>query len=463
MLDKTKLEDILAQTETLQKRVDEYEAKSKKLEEENISLKSMVHKTTNSINSDEAQTLRYFGCSHPAELLKKNIGHPDFRDVPGQYKHMALDFKKSVDVARQIAQIFHGAPLDHGKDDVEPSKVRNLLDSYYGKHVLAPKIKAFGSTVVGGGDEFVPTLLSSAYIDEYLLDRLLEDRVKVIPMPSNPYEIPVVASGTKARKIAEGVSITATNPTTAKLTLNAVKLGEYYELPSELDEDSAPDILAMARMENIKAQKNAVEAAMISGDDDGTHIDSDLEALGADIAEKVWKGWRRNALANSAGGATIDFSNAIIDDTKLSTVISRMGKFGVNPAELMIIVGPAGWAQMRRLTSVFTNDKYGPQATVHTGQLASYFGSEIVVSEYMRESLNATGVYDGVTTNRASMLIVNKTRSFLGNRRPIQLKVVQDLPYYDRWLIASYRRAGFTMFTQSATEVSVAYGYNIAK
>jgi hypothetical protein len=81
----------------------------------------------------------------------------------------------------------------------------------------------------------------------------------------------------------------------------------------------------------------------------------------------------------------------------------------------------------------------------------------------MRENLNATGVYDGVTTNRAAMLCVNKTRWFLGQRRPIQVKLMMDLPYHDRWLIASYRRVGFVGFPQGADEVSVAYGYNIAK
>jgi hypothetical protein len=57
---------------------------------------------------------------------------------------------------------------------------------------------------------------------------------------------------------------------------------------------------------------------------------------------------------------------------------------------------------------------------------------------------------------------VNLKRWYLGIRRPIVVKAMQDLPYYDRFLLASYQRKDFQGFTQSATEVSVSYGINIA-
>jgi hypothetical protein len=61
------------------------------------------------------------------------------------------------------------------------------------------------------------------------------------------------------------------------------------------------------------------------------------------------------------------------------------------------------------------------------------------------------------------MLLVNMTRWYIGNRRPIQVRLMMDLPYQDRWLLASYRRVAFKGFDQSALETSVVYGYNIAK
>jgi len=39
--------------------------------------------------------------------------------------------------------------------------------------------------------------------------------------------------------------------------------------------------------------------------------------------------------------------------------------------------------------------------------------------------------------------------------------VQQDLPAYDRWLMASYQRKDFVGHAQSAAEVSAVYGYNV--
>ena len=49
-------------------------------------------------------------------------------------------------------------------------------------------------------------------------------------------------------------------------------------------------------------------------------------------------------------------------------------------------------------------------ATILKGALAAYQGIQIVNSEHMRENLHASGVYDGVTTNRAGILLVNLRR-----------------------------------------------------
>jgi HK97 family phage major capsid protein len=464
MYTKEQLEGMLKETETLKGRVDAAEMKSKELETENLKLQTSMKTIGNRSDSDEAKALRYFGVSHPKQLLSINVASPAFRMVPDELKHLVLNFKKAVDVSRFTAQMFHGAALDDVRGDSEsPAKIKGLLETRYGREILVPALKAFGSTVVGGGDEWVPTATASSYIDEYSLERVLEQRFKVVNMPTNPFDQPVVKQGTKARKSTEGTIMTAGQFQTDKLTMSAVKLAEYYEIPEELNEDSAPDFLAAGRDHVVKAQKDAVEAALLNGDSDGTHIDSDTQALGADIAEKIWNGLRREALSNSANGSTFDFTNAIADESKLRTLRARLGKFGKNEKELCWIVGTNVYTQMLGFDTVATLDKFGPNATVLQGAISAYQGIPIICSEYMREDLNANGVFDGITSTKAAMLLVNLTRWYIGNRRPIQVKLMMDLPYHDRWLLASYRRVAFKGFAQSATETSVVYGYNIAK
>jgi HK97 family phage major capsid protein len=415
--------------------------------------------------SDEERALKFFGCSHPSQLIQINTMHPRFRNVPAEIKQTVIDLKEAVSIARFTSQMFHGEKLDRIGASAEMdrvAKVKGMLDHRYGRDELAPRLKAFGSTVSTGGDEWVPTLISAQYIEEFQLDRVVEDKFQEIPLASAPFDLPTQGGSTKARKIAENTAITGNNFTTGKITFTPVKSGEYYIIPEELNEDSAVAIYQIGTREVVEAQRRAIEAAILNGDDDGTHLDSDTQALGSDVAEKFWKGLRRQAIANSANGGTTDFGNAAISETNLRTMRQRMKKFGVNPRQLLWIVDPVSLQQMLGLSSVSTMEKYGSMATVVTGELARYQGIPIVTSEYMRSDLNATGVYDGVTVNRTALLLVNTSRWYVGMRRPIRVKIMEDLPNQDRWLLASYQRKDFQGFTQSATEVSVSYGYNVA-
>jgi hypothetical protein len=415
--------------------------------------------------SDEERALKFFGCSHPAQLLAVNTSLPRFKHVPAELKQVVVDLKMAVNTSRFISQQFHGEAQDFVGSDAKldrAGRVKGMLDHYYGKEELAPRLKSFGSTTVGAGDEWVPTLMSQVYAEELQLTRAVQDKFQEMKIDSAPYELPVAGGFTKARKIAENAAITDNNFTTSKITFTPVKLGEYYILPEELTEDSAPAVYQLGTREVVESQRRAVETAIINGDDDGTHIDSDTQTGAADLAEKAWKGLRRQALANTANGGTTDFGNSAVTEALLRTLRSRMKTAGVNPSDLIFIVDPIVYQQMIGLPNVSTIEKYGDKATVVTGELGRYQGIPIVTSDFMRSNLNATGVYDGVTVNRTALLLVNTRRWWVGMRRPIVVKVQQDLPNYDRWLMASYQRLDFKGFTQSASEVSVAYGYNIA-
>lgn len=460
------IEDLTKAMNSIESKVEDMVKKQKESESETIAaiFRGGSHPIVGRM-SDEERALKFFGCSHPAQLLQVNTSLPRYRRVPDEIKQTVIDLKQAVNTARWISQQFHGEKLDKigaSADLDQVARVKGMTDHYYGKNELAPRLKAFGSTVVGAGDEWVPTLISAQYAEELQLERAVQDKFQEMPLASAPFDLPVAGGFTKARKIAENTAITDTNFTTSKITFTPIKSGEYYIIPEELNEDSAPAIYALGTREVVEAQRRAVEAAIINGDADGTHIDSDTQLLGADVAEKFWNGLRRQALANSANGGTTDFGNTAISETNLRLLRQRMKKAGVNPRQLVFFVDPVALQQLVGLPNVSTREVYGDLATVVTGELARYQGIPIVTSEYMRSDLNATGVYDGVTTNRTGILLVNYTRWWVGMRRPIRVKIQEDLPNHDRWLLASYQRLDFKGFAQSANEVSVAYGYNVA-
>lgn len=453
-------EELEVQTKRVAALADEVETRLKDIEVEKTKALNTVYGATGS--SDEARALKAFGCSHPKQLLEVNTAAPRFSKVDPHLKHIVRDLKQTVDVARFVAQMYHGAPTDivgakASEDRV--AAVKNICDTYYGRNELAPRLKAFGSTVAGSGDEWVPTLISNQYVEEFELDFALAGKFREVRMPSNPYDLPVLKDVLKAQKVAEGAGAVARSWGTDKVRFSATKLEAYNELPEEMAEDSAPDFLAVARQEIVMSHSRAVESALINGDADGTHLDSDVQAGSALLCEKIWDGLRKKALANGAYGSKS--VGTALSDAALSSLRALMGKFGVSPESLIWVVGPKVYQQMMSLPNVATVDKFGPQAGILRGALASYQGIPICVSQYLREDQNASGVYDGVTATKGAILLVNTSRFYLGMRRAPQVRLVQDLPNYDRFLLAAYQRIDFQGHTQSASEASVVYGYNI--
>lgn len=463
---KSEVDKVIDETKSLKARVEAAENRTKALEEEKadaLATKGYMPVVGGRSSSDEQRALRAFGVSHPSQLLNVNVAAKKFANVPLELKHTVLNFKAAIDIGRWSAQLFHGGELDQAPAANEARdrlvSVKGILHTPYGKEVLGSAIKAFGSTVANAGDEWVPTAVSSQYIEEYELDRVLEGKFGQVNMPTNPFDMPKIKTVTKARIAAEGATKTGAQFATDKIRFTATKLVEYYELPEELTEDSAPDFLAAGRAEVVAAQSRAAESAILNGDNDGTHIDSDTQAGAADLAEKAYSGLRKIALANSA---TISFAGAAATVAKLRDLRALMKKFGSNPKDCMIIAGPSVYIQLQALDDVTTLEKFGPMATVLTGALSAYQGIPIVNSEWMREDLNASGVYDGVTTNLAGIIIVNLKRFYFGQRRPIRVKLMPSLPSSDQMLLASYRRVDFQGHAQSVTEKSVVYGINIA-
>lgn len=434
--------EVLEKNKALENTVKEQNEKIKKMEEAHT---GMINQPVVGTRSDsvEQKALQYFGKRSAQDLLHINTEAPENQWIPQEVRRYVKNFKSELMNARMIAQVFHGGKLDTGSDVKDSDvPVRGILDSYYGKNVLSGRIKAFGSTIGGAGDEWAPTALASQYIDEYELDRRIEAAFRSINMPTNPYELPRLKDVTEARLIAENTGMTDVNFGTAKVTYSAKKLGEYYILPEELNEDSAPDVFALARMELVEAQQRAVEQAIINGDDSGTHMDADTDGGAADLAAKAWKGLRRLAIDASN---TVTFGTQV-SKAKLTEMQAAADKFGINPRELAWVFSARGYHQAKNnLEDMQTVDKVGSAALAInlSGVLASYQGIPVIVSEFVRNDLNASGVEDGVTQDNTVVHLVNHRRFTIGRRRGIRLKVMMDLPDQDRWKMASYQRLDF--------------------
>jgi hypothetical protein len=62
----------------------------------------------------------------------------------------------------------------------------------------------------------------------------------------------------------------------------------------------------------------------------------------------------------------------------------KMGKYGVDPNELAHILSINEYIDLLSDTAVFTLEKYGPNATILTGELAKVDNVPVIVSEAVR-------------------------------------------------------------------------------
>ena len=419
-------------------------------------------------SSLENKCLTAFGCSHPAQLLKTNVNRPMFYGVDPGLKMMALSFKENIDIARYTSQILYGNPMDPDPDKRstqsskggETSICKDVLESEFSKDTVIPMIKAFGTGVAGGGAEWIPTAISTQFVEEFELEKRVASMFRELPMPTNPFKLSVQKDVTIARIATEGAAMTGSNFGTTTIDFDATKFGEFYPLPEELNEDSAPAILQIARSEVAEAQIRARETAILSGDTTGPHMDADVTA--ADDARKAYIGLRKKALANSANGSVVDFGGAVTTP-KLDEMRIAAGKFGIGVRDLGYIFSPSTYHQAVNLDEVTTVEKFGGSATIVTGTLAAFRGIPIYISEFVREDVDDNGVHTAVPAADVKGLVhlVHLRRFWVGVRRPITVRVQMDLPNQDRWLLASYSRHDFNGHAQNDKEQSTILGINV--
>ena len=393
--------------------------------------------------SDEARLLSKFHCRGFDQLLTVNTGDSKFKSATDEDRAIVRELKAQWDTARWMGQIFEGDEFDKGdlaSDTPRIGRAKSLLTNNYAKQMdLAGKVKAFGSTVPGAGDEWVPTSISATYLEELELDRRLSAAYQSFSMPTNPWEVPYLSGYTTARLATEGGQATGSQFVTSKITFQASKFQEFFNIPEELNEDSAPQILQVGRAQIIASQSRAIEQAICQGDTTAPHMD--LDVVAADDARKAWKGHRKLALE---GGFTVDFAAGVVTKAKLDEMRALGGKWFVDPSRLAWVMSPAAYFQALAIPEVETLEKVGQLATVLKGALGAFRGSPIIVSEFIRQDLNAGGTYDGLTTDKTVVHLVNVDEFKLAQRRPLRMRV-QPNPdaSFDAWQLASYQRISF--------------------
>lgn len=340
--------------------------------------------------------------------------------------------------------------------EVGARSIKSLRDS------IAYGGKALTTGGAGNGAELIPSDLSSdlqmrMYLDSQLAAALIASE---IDMPSDPFKLPLKTTRTQFYKGSEapGSDPTSSNPGTGSITLDSTKMIGVAQYSYEADEDSIIAILPMLQEDMASGAAFTFEQAVLSGDATGAHQDSDIEAV-AGHAAKSFNGVRALALANA--GTKIDLATGGISAANIAAMRKQMGVYGVRPRDLALVVGPRGYNDLVSLDETLTFDKVGnpDAARILSGVAASIYGIPIIVSDAVREDLNASGVYDGTTTTKGSVFLIHRPSWVVGVRRGFTVEVDVNRLQQVNYVIASFRR-DFKAKESLATVPSAIVGYN---
>ena len=324
-------------------------------------------------------------------------------------------------------------------------------------------LRAMDTDTSNEGVDWIPTGIGSSLHERVRASGKVAPLFQRINLPTNPWKWPLEGADATAYRVAEPTSDTATKvtvstPGTGAATFDAEIFGGRVLFSKSLEADSALAILPYVQRKLVQAFVDAEERAILDGDTDGTHQDTDTNSAGATDAAWAWDGLRKRALANSSASGGSALTVALLAARR-----ADMDYYGLNPAEMAFIVPISSYYALVTDTNVITVDKFGPQATILNGQLGALYGVPIIVSEHVRTNLNASGVHDAITTTKTYALAVNRNEWVMGQRTPLALETDDSLyrETYQRVVVGFMRQDFQNVNARGTSEDDTSIVYNV--
>ncbi len=352
-----------------------------------------------------------------------------------------------LQVEAALMSVVKGAPVR--KEDCGLFK-SHYLPAFSQVQDILKDAMDISATAPGAGD-WIFTEMSSQ------IDKLLSMQFRVlqfirqVTIPRSPFQFPRQTGRVTFFGMAEEPLAPPTGRTirvqdaigSTDMTGNVLFTGEriagIFTITQDAEQDSIVALVPFARQEMIEGLGRALEDGVVNGDADGTHQDTDIEALTALDHRKRFDGLRKFALANTtsrkdAAGGKID-SNDNWRDFVREGALSQMGaygdiqQFGSVPGELVCLSGGKVFNQLLAMPEFRHLNTFGSQGTIGGIDANAGFrpdGMWLVNSEMMREDLNALGVDDGITDDLATFLIFHRQAWLMANLQAPRIQVFND-------------------------------------
>ena len=285
-------------------------------------------------------------------------------------------------------------------------------------------------------------------------------------IPSNPFQIPLQMGDVNWYPGAENVAPENTALSTARQTLTAHELVAEVPWSYDLDEDAVIAMMEELRRGLLRNAREVIDDVILNGDTSTVdNINADGATISSDDAGKGhwlvgFDGLLHLPLVDNSKQA-IDHGAGVSDDM-FNEVRARLRKYGVRPSEAVYVTDVNTFIRSLGVSNFRTLDKFGPQATLLTGQLGAVEGIPVIVSEQMALADADGKVTDGgnvASTGR--LLIVNRSQWRLGFKRELAIETVRDAQKRQNIMVVSFRIALQERSGNRPTATHTALQYNI--
>ena len=330
--------------------------------------------------------------------------------------------------------------------------------------------KAFTDDAGVGGD-WIPDQFSTDLYQTFQIPRGLRALLPTVNMDRETLLMPKLVRGgrpyIKGQITDDLAKYQASTIETAQKTIRAKGLASLMNIDDAASEDSAFAVIPAMTRQISQDLEDAFEDCMINGDNASTHGDTGLSNWnirerwgasglgGSSDHRKLFRGMRHAALDKSSvkdyGGSPLDFAGFM-------DAVAQMGELAVGN-KVCVVSPEALVANFLQLGQVVTLEKFGPQATILSGQLAQLAGIPIVMSRFISADLNVDGIYDNITKTRTGFILFNTESWYQFNRRQITVESDKDITSGAIQIVATMRAV---MDSPDAESIkNVVYGYDL--
>ena len=437
------------------------EQKAAEEAEEKAAQEAEVQKAAEEAKQEEQKTIVQAGLSGAEKLMSdvESRVKDDYSNLEQVVKSLEAQLaEKSEEIMniRESKRVFsdrqgQGDWKKAFEQDIVDAKFAGLAtgkgwDNDYAKSVME-KVNAHSGVGVSSADfeQVVSTNVERDIQNELVLAPLFRE----VPMTSANMIIPILPDSGYA-EFASAQTASGSSPhgnlaergdtygspfggiDMTERTLSTKKLISQSYLGNETEEDAILPILPLIRESMVRSHARAIENSILAGDD----ADGAFGTSGASYEGLLHLARNDSDFTQS----TTAFASDTLTAAELLAMRKNMGKYGVNPSEVVYIVSQTSYYQLLEDAEFQDANLVGDMATKLNGEIGQVFGSRVLLCDE----------FAAAATAKFAAVAVYPRNYVIPRLRGVTIESDYEVANQRRVLVAS-QRIGFTDLIDGAT------------